>query len=220
MIKFNDVEYHLYEVRGYDHFLCEDLKKFAWLNRVEFKFYENEEVLCFVNLFAVHDGCDNISAEGRTNLHELVFVELLIAFVVEVVDVQTGAVCGEASQFLGGNPRRKFAALQRRAEKQDVGFALADEIHDDLGVGHDGEGLQTGVLRKDHLVAAVLVEFPGAAGDFVAQQNSLKFDTQTVGQLPALGDQLQTHSGDFAAFLFDEDPDVSDSFRHKNYPRV
>ncbi|AVQ21526.1 hypothetical protein [Fusobacterium necrophorum] len=44
MIKFNDVEYHLYEVRGYDHFLCEDLKKFAWLNRVEFKFCENEVI--------------------------------------------------------------------------------------------------------------------------------------------------------------------------------
>ncbi|EHO19515.1 hypothetical protein HMPREF9466_01446 [Fusobacterium necrophorum subsp. funduliforme 1_1_36S] len=42
MIKFNDVEYHLYEVRGYDHFLCEDLKNSLGLTELNLNFVKTK----------------------------------------------------------------------------------------------------------------------------------------------------------------------------------
>ena len=43
-IVFNGIEYNLYQVKGGDMFLCEDLNMFAWKNRVEYKVDESEFV--------------------------------------------------------------------------------------------------------------------------------------------------------------------------------
>lgn len=44
MIKFNNIEYNLYQISGYDFHPCDDLKMFAWKNRVEHKVDESEFV--------------------------------------------------------------------------------------------------------------------------------------------------------------------------------
>lgn len=43
-IKFDGIEYNLYQIKGGDMFPCEDLNMFAWKNRVEYKVDENEFV--------------------------------------------------------------------------------------------------------------------------------------------------------------------------------
>ncbi|MDY2572687.1 MAG: hypothetical protein SOW67_01250 [Fusobacterium necrophorum] len=43
-IVFNGIEYNLYQVKGGDMFLCEDLNMFAWKNRVEYKVDESEYI--------------------------------------------------------------------------------------------------------------------------------------------------------------------------------
>lgn len=43
-IVFNGIEYNLYQVKGGDMFPCDDLKMFAWKNRVEYKVDESEYI--------------------------------------------------------------------------------------------------------------------------------------------------------------------------------
>ena len=95
-----------------------------------------------------------------------------------------------------------------------VHLVLADQVHDDLGVGHDGEGFQPRILGEEDLVAAVSEQLGGAVLDLVAEQHGLEFDRQPIREFAALADQFETYRGDLAAFLLDEYPDVTDFFRH------
>ena len=169
----------------------------------------------------VHDGGDDVAAERGTDLHEFILVVLPVDFVVEIVDAEVGAVGGQAGELFRGHARGQFAALHGSAEHEDVRAVFADEVDDDLGERQDGERLQARVFCEEDVVAAVLEERGAAVFHAVSEEERLDLDAEPVGEFTAFADEFQAHVGDLAAFLFDENPDVSDSgIFHCAHPRV
>ncbi len=98
---------------------------------------------------------------------------------------------------------------------------FADEVDDDLGERQDGERFQARIFHEEDVVAAVLEERGAAVFDLVSEEERLDLDAELVGEFTAFADEFQAHIGDLAAFLFDENPDVSDSgIFHCAHPRV
>ena len=169
----------------------------------------------------VDDRRNDVAAEGRADLHELVGVALVVLLIFEVVNPQLRAVGSETAEFLGGDARRKFAPLERGAEEKDVRLVFTDQIHDDLRVRKNRKRLEPRIFRKIDGVAAVAVEGIDALFELVAEQERFGLDAQLSGEFTAFADQFKAHIGDLAAFLFDKNPDVTNFFSHDDaYPRV
>ena len=166
------------------------------------------------------DGCHDVAAECGTDLHEFVLVELLVDLVIEVVDSEVGAVCGESGELFGGDARGELTSLHRCAEEQDVRFVFADEIHNDLGERENRERFETRVVCEEDLFASVFEEGFAAVFDIGAEEDAFDVDSELGGEFRALADEFQTDVRDLSAFLLNKNPDISNLFRHVNHPNV
>ena len=168
----------------------------------------------------VDNGRNDVSAECRTDLHQFVFIEFLVDFVIKIVDPQIGTVGGESGELLGSDARSEFASFHGRAEQQDVRFMFTDQVHDDFGERQNRKRLQTRIIGEIDFFAAVLEQRAAAAFHIGAEQNGFNIDAERGRKFHALADEFQTDVRDLAAFLLNKNPDISNLFRHDNHPNV
>ena len=130
------------------------------------------------------------------------------ALVVGHIDVQMGAVRAQTGVQAGGAAGSQVAADVGGAEQQDLGLEGFYHIHNDLGIAIRGIVLQQGIAADIDLVRTVAAQLLGKAVHIVAQQQAAELRAQLVGQLTALGDQLEGGGHHHALALFTEYPNV------------
>ena len=122
--------------------------------------------------------------------------------------------------IVDGNDITKYNKQQLVGYRRtDIGFVFQNQLHDDFGKRQHGKRFQTGIFCEDDPVASVVIESVDASGKIISEENTLNFYTETVGKFTGFGNQLETDSGDFALFLFNKNPNVS-NISHFAYPRV
>ena len=121
------------------------------------------------------------------------------------VDLQPGAVGGQAGVHARGDARGHVAADRGRAVEDDGGlFRLDDLVHRlDVRLGHIG--LKRGIVHDNHAVGAVARELFGKVGHLMAQQDRGHLVAEVGGELLALADQLIGNAGDLVVDLLRED---------------
>ena len=65
------------------------------------------------------------------------------------------------------------------------------------------------MIRQQHRVRAVVDHIFRQMSDAITEQERAHLAAQPVGQLPALGKQLEADLSQLAGLLLDKDPDVS-----------
>ena len=98
------------------------------------------------------------------------------------------------------------------ADQERLGLQVLDDIADDLGIGVGVVNGQQGALADIDLVGAVAAQLLGDGLDaLAAQQQAAQVHTQLVGQVTALGDQLQVSGHQLALALLTEHPYILES---------
>ena len=156
-----------------------------------------------------HDRGHEVAAKGRARLVEKPRLG---------VDLEHGAVGGEAGLQPGRHRGCQLTAKARGPEQQDLGGALGGQAADPAGVDvgvRRGEPL---VAAEDHLVGAAgdqLADWVGVQGRLVCGPRAVAQAQQRdhaaaagVGKLARLTEQLEHHRGHGTVGLLGKDPDV------------
>ena len=171
------------------------------------------------------DGSHQVTAESRTGHLQVAVLHIpLLAVnvqsggltqeldVVGHIDVQVGAVSAQAGVQTSGAAGRQVAADVGSTDQEGLGLHLLDDVADDLGVGVGVVHSQQGALAHDHLIGTVAAQLLGCALDaLAAQQQAAQLHAQLIGQVAALGDQLQVGGHQLALALLTEHPYILES---------
>ena len=168
------------------------------------------------------DGGHQVAAEGRTGHLQVpvLHVPLLAVHVqggslpqeldvVGHVDIQVGAVGAQSGVQPGRAAGSQVTADVRRADQESLGLQLLNDVADDLGIGVGVVDGQHRALADIDLVRAVAAQLLGRGLDaLAAQEKAAEVHAQLVGQVPALGNQLEVGGHQLALALLAEDPNV------------
>ena len=128
------------------------------------------------------------------------------------VNVEVGAVGAETGVQTGCAAGAEVTADVGRADEEGLGLHLGDDVADDLGIGVGGVGSQQGALADNDLVGAVAAQLlSGGLNALAAQQQTAQVHAQLVGQVAALGDQLEIGGHQLALALLAEHPYILES---------
>ena len=98
------------------------------------------------------------------------------------------------------------------ADQESLGLQVLDHVADDLGIAVGGVGGQQGALADNDLVGAVAAQLlSGGLNALAAQQQTAQVHAQLVGQVAALGDQLEIGGHQLALALLAEHPYILES---------
>ena len=155
-------------------------------------------------MFRVHNRCDDVTAECRTDLAELVFVELLHATDAhfEAVDFEFGTVSGKAAVHGAGDARAEVTADNRCTEQANLRLFFLEEVHHERGVRVGGVGEQAFGVEHMNLVHTVRENLFFNAIKALASANALELNAESVGQLATLRKQFKGNVNDGGSLNF------------------
>ena len=132
--------------------------------------------------------------------------------VVGHIHVQVGAVSAQAGVQTGRAAGAQVTANVSGADQECLGLQVLDDVADDLGIAIGGVSGQQGALAHDDLIGTVAAQFLGSGlNALTAQQQAAQVHAQLVGQVPALGDQLEIGGHQLALTLLTEHPYILES---------
>ncbi len=127
------------------------------------------------------------------------------------IDVELGAVRGEAGEQRGRHCAGEVAAERRRAEQQDFRLVGVDELGQHLGVGFVAvvaEHVGLGDVGEIGAVAEGLRRDTARRLAARPDDDRRELDPELLGEPAADAHELPRHRMDLAALLLDEHPDV------------
>ena len=144
-------------------------------------------------VFRVHDGGNDVAAERRANLAELVFVELLHATDAhfEAVDFEFGTVGGKAAVHGAGNARAEVTANHRCTEQANLRLLFLEEVHHERCVRVGGVGEEPFGVEHMDLVHTVGEHLLFNSVEALACADAFELNAERVGELAALGQKFE-----------------------------
>ena len=145
------------------------------------------------------DGGHQVAAEGGTSPGNTASL---------FVDVQRGAVSGQAGLQTAGHTGAKVAAQRGSAHQHGIGAVLLDSVHDGSGVSVGAVVIIDFVVHDDDLVGAIGEGFLNGLVALVANDQADGLAALDGSQTAAGVQQLQANVSGLAVLGFNKDPQV------------